>query len=62
VGPGSTTTPISANATVLGDSRFVNQTLWVGVEALVAATTAPIDGKVQITTLRLRVVLKPKLF
>jgi hypothetical protein len=36
VGPGSTTTPISANATVLGDSRFVNQTLWVGVEALAA--------------------------
>lgn len=62
VGPGSTTTPISASATVLGDSRFLNQTLWVGVEALVAATTAPVDGKVQVTALRLRVVLKPKLF
>jgi len=61
-GPGTTTTPISASATVVGDSRFLNQTLWVGVRARVAATAAPIDGKVQVTGLRLRVVLKPKLF
>ncbi len=61
-GPGATTTPISASATVVGDSRFLNQTLWVGVRARVTATTAPIVGRVRVTGLRLRVVLKPKLF
>ncbi|PYP73920.1 MAG: hypothetical protein DMD41_03495 [Gemmatimonadetes bacterium] len=58
-GPG--TTAIGAAATLIGDSLFNNQTLWFGVQARVTATTPPVTGKVQVTVLRLRVVMKPKL-
>jgi len=59
-GPG--TTPIGAQATLIADTLFNRQTLWVGVQAQVHVTAAPLDGKVQVTALRLRIVLKPKLF
>ncbi len=59
---GAGTTAIGSQATLIGDTLFNRQTLWVGVEARVAVSTPPLDGKVQVTALRLRIVLKPKLF
>ena len=58
-GPG--TTAVGGVATLIGDSLFNNQTLWFGMHARVTATTPPVTGKVQVTALRLRIVMKPKL-
>ena len=63
-GPG--TTPIGGQATLIADTLFSRQVLWVGVQARVMVSAGPppppVDGKVQVTALRLRIVLKPKLF
>jgi hypothetical protein len=61
-GPGATTTTGANQAVIVGDSLFKNQTLWVGVQARVQSTAAPLDGKIKLTALTLRIVLKDKIF
>jgi hypothetical protein len=61
VSPGATT-PIGSQATLVGDTIFKHQTVWVGVRAAVNANAGPaVDGKVKLTALTLRIVLKDKL-
>jgi hypothetical protein len=61
-GPGATATSSLNQAVIVGDSLFKQQTLWVGVQARVQATAAPLDGKIKLTALTLRIVLKDKIF
>jgi hypothetical protein len=64
-GPGALTTNMVLNATLTSaqDSLFTQKKVFVGVQAQLSNnTTTPLDGRLQLTALHLRLVIKDKVF
>lgn len=64
-GPGADTTIMALNATLTSgqDSLFTQKKIYVGVQAVLSNNTAtPLDGRLQLTALHLRLVVKDKIF
>lgn len=64
-GPGAATTQMVLNATLTNaqDSLFTQKEVFVGIQAVLSNnTTTPLDGRLQLTALHLRLVIKDKVF
>ena len=64
-GPGADTTIMALNATLTSgqDSLFTQKQVFVGVQAVLSNnTTTPLDGRLKLTALHLRLVIKDKVF
>lgn len=64
-GPGADTTimPLNATLTSAQDSLFTQKQVFVGVQAVLSNnTTTPLDGRLKLTALHLRLVIKDKVF
>ena len=64
-GPGADTTLMVLNATLTSaqDSLFTQKKVFVGVQAVLSNnTTTPLDGRLKLTALHLRLVIKDKIF
>lgn len=64
-GPGADTTIMVLNATLTSaqDSLFAQKQVFVGVQAVLSNnTTTPLDGRLKLTALHLRLVVKDKVF
>ncbi|HYK11097.1 MAG TPA: hypothetical protein VEV39_09875 [Gemmatimonadales bacterium] len=64
-GPGADTTIMALNATLTSaqDSLFSQKQVFVGVQAVLSNnTTTPLDGRLKLTALHLRLVIKDKVF
>jgi len=57
------TVPVADSAVFVGDTLFNHNQIWVGVQVNAAANAGPpLDGKVRVTKLLLRIVLQDKIF
>lgn len=64
-GPGADTTLMVLNASLTSaqDSLFTQKKVYIGVQAVLSNnTTTPLDGRLKLTALHLRLVLKDKVF
>ena len=64
-GPGAATTNLVLNSVLTSaqDSLFTQKKVFVGVQAILSnSTTTPLDGRLRLTALHLRLVIKEKIF